>query len=438
MKWILLLALSINFSFAADFIKGEGRFVSQNDDPHEFVKEQLIYEGFSDIIGKELVNLGLNKDLFWQKYNEELEKNYDVIETQLKAEMKLSENPTPNEKKQFSEKLRMRKLKFKEKFGRIQSAISRYAVKKISRSAKYPNYRYIRVEGTVNSQILNKIYYQYVAGSKKSEYGSLFLNVEYNLLGTTYTELGVENENEFSGVVSKKWVEWLSKNKPRNIANVTILSDSQKSRLQDFQKMSSEEMLKNTPELFVNSLLLDIQIKVIREKLDKRKNEYTFKYVGSGFLKDLQSNLIIDTYEFDEQEKKYLVTPEMYLGNIIANHVYGMAVGSFPGIISSVKSIANVSAVDRVIIENYPNMNTILAIKDLLENRGIRYALSAQVESISKNRAELILHYDGNKSDVRSLLLGLKAAKKDLNYDLIEDKAVLGIKFNRLGDKKAI
>lgn len=260
--------------------------------------------------------------------------------------------------------------------------------------------------------------------------GKLYLNVDYQLIGTTYTELGVENENDFSKVVSSKWLEWLEKNKPSNISDVVILSKSEQSKLSDYQKMSSEEMLERTPTIFENSLLLDIQIKVVREKLDKRKKQYTFRYMGSGFLRDLQSNHVIDTYEFNEQVKTYTVTPDVYLANIIVNHVYGMAVGSFPRIISSVKSIANITAVDRVIVENYPNIRTVLSLAELLENRGIRYSLKAQVESISKNRAELIVHYDGKKSDIKSLLMRLKAAKRDLKYTLIEEKALLGIKFN--------
>ena len=438
MKWILTFLLMMSMANAADFIRGEGKFVSQTGDGHEFVKSQLIYEGFADILSKEMKNLGLNKELFWQKYNEQLEKNYTVITNVLLGEMKIDADSSARDKKNYSEKLRRRKLDFKEKFGKLQSAISRFAIKKISRSSKYPNYRYIKLEGTVDSKMLTKIYYKFVAGNKRSEYGSLFLNVDYKLNGTTYSELGVENENDFADVISKKWIEWLEKNKPSNIANVVSMSDSHRTKLRDYQKLKSEEMLANTPELFVNSLILDIQINVIREKLDKRKNEYTFRYVGSGFLKDLQTNHIINTYEFDEQVKKYLVTPEVYLANVIVNHVYGMAIGSFPGIVSSIKGISNISSVNRVVIENYPNISTVLELAELMENRGVRYGLRAQVESISKSKADLIIHLDGKKSDIKSLLTSLKAAKKDLNYDLIEDEAVLGIKFNKLGAEKTI
>ena len=433
MKWILPLLLMMSFANAADFIRGEGRFVSEPSDGHEFVKSQLLYEGFSDILSKEMRNLGLNKDLFWQKYNEQLEKNYTVITNSLLGEMKIDAESSSKQKKEYQEKLRRRKLDFKEKFGRLQSAISRFVIKKISRSSKYPNSRYIRVEGTVDSKTLNKIYYKFVAGSRKSQYGNLFLNVDYQLIGTTFSELGIENDNDFSEVISKKWIEWLEKNKPNNIANVVELSDSQKSRLRDYQKLKTEDMLSNTPEMFVNSLLLDIQISVVREKLDKRKNEYTFKYVGSGFIKDLQSNHIIDTFDFDEQVKKYLVTPEVFLANVIVNHVYGMAIGSFPQIVSTVKGISNITSVNRIVVENYPNINTILELAELMENRGVRYGLKAQVESISKDRAEIIVHLDGEKTDVKSLLSTLKSAKKDLNYDLIEEQAVRGIKFSNKG-----
>ena len=69
MKWILPLLLMMSFANAADFIRGEGRFVSEPSDGHEFVKSQLLYEGFSDILSKEMRNLGLNKDLFWLRDN---------------------------------------------------------------------------------------------------------------------------------------------------------------------------------------------------------------------------------------------------------------------------------------------------------------------------------------------------------------------------------
>ncbi len=158
------------------------------------------------------------------------------------------------------------------------------------------------------------------------------------MAGVTFSELGVENENDFSSVITNKWIDWFSSNKPVNIANIEVLSPEKQQKLLDFNKVSPDLMLANTPEVFVNSLLLDIQIKIVREKFDPRKNEYVFSYIGAGYLKDLQSNLVIETYNFDIQHKKYKITEEINLANILANHVYKMAIGSFPQIISSVKN----------------------------------------------------------------------------------------------------
>lgn len=430
MKIILIFLLVSNFAFAMDFIKGEGRFRSEDGDGHEFVKSQLIYEGFKNILSKEMDSLGLNKDLFWQKYNEKLDSRYTQVENKLKAALKINENSSSKERKNFQKILRRKKLRLKEKFGKIQSTISRFAIKKISRSTKYPKSRYIRLEGSVNSSALNKLYYRFVSGNKKSEYGKLYLNLDYELQGTTFSELGVKNEKEFVEVLSDKWIEWLEKNKPQNIGEIEHLSKSRKESLLSFQKMNSEEMLKNAPKDFVNSLLLDIQVKVTREKFDKRKNQYVFKYAGAAYLRDLQSNLIVYTHEFSQEQKEYDMDPEVYLANIIVNHIYNMTIGSFPQIVSSLKRIGTVTSVERLHIQNYPNMRTVLGFIDLVESRGIRYGVKAHIESLSVNRAEVIIYFNGEKSDIKSLLSKLQSAKRSLKYALVDESSTLGIKFN--------
>ncbi len=430
MKAIFILLLISNLAFAVDFIKGEGRFLSEEGDGHEFVKSQLIYDGFRNILSKEMDSLGLNKDLFWQKYDEKLETEYSKIELTLTKSLKITDESSSKEKRIFQEVLRRKKLRFKEKFGKIQSTISRFAIKKISRSSKYPKSRYIRIEGSVNSRALNKLYYKFVAGNIKNEYGKLYLNLDYELQGTTFSELGVKNEKEFVDVLSDKWIEWLEKNKPQNIASIEHLSKRRKEKLADFQKMNSEEMLKNTPSAFENSLLLDIQVRVVREKFDKRKNRYSFMYVGAAYLRDLQSNLIVHTYEFAKEEKEYTLTPNVFLANIVVNHIYNMTIGSFPQIVSSIKKIDAITSVEKLKLKNYPNMRAVLSFINLLESRGIKYGVQANIESLSKDNIEVIVHFNGAKSDIKNLLIRLKSAKRSLKYDVLEESGTLGIKFN--------
>lgn len=430
MKWILLTLLLSQSILASDFIRANGKFVAEDQDSYDFIQKQLIHVGFLDLIDKKLDQLGLNKELFWQKYNEGLNQNYTKIEEDLKAKLKITESSSTSDKAKFDKLLRNKKFEFREKFARINSAITRFVIKKKSRSQNYPRNRYITLEGTVNSSVLNKIYYKFVSGTKSSEYGSFFINVDYQLDGVTFSDLGVENENEFSNVITEKWIEWFQKNKPANVSNVRQLNEENKDQLRELQKISSEELMGNIPSAFVNSLMLDVQIQIIREKFDKKKNQYEFQYQGSAYLKDLQTGLVVDTYELDDQLKVYNINESISLANIIVNHVYTMALGTFPQVVSSVRKMTTVNSIQKIAFVNFPNIEQIYALIDLIKERGIKYSLKVTLGNITRERAEVFCFYDGSVSELKGLINSLKSAKKGLEFDIVEQGTLLSIKYN--------
>jgi len=432
MRILFTLLLFTSSVFAANFTKGEGKFRSQKDDSHDFVKKQLIHEGYKSIISKELEKMELNKDVFWKKYQEQLDEKFAEIEKDLSEKLQISDKTSAKDRQEFLNDLRLKKLNYQIQFGNLNTAITHFVIKKISRSPKYPNSRYIRMEGSVNPTILSKIYYKFVAGEKRSDYGSLFLNIDYQLDNTTYTELGIENENEFSTVITDKWIDWFSKNKPVNIANVEVLSSENKSKYDEYQKLPSEKMLTNIPEVFINSLLLDIEVKIVRKKFDKRKNEYEFLYEGAGYLKDLQTNKIAEVYDFNSEVKTYHVGEGVNLANIIVNHVYRMALGAFPQIVTSMKNITNFSSVQRVVATDFSNMYKVMTLVEMIQNKGIKYSVKAHIDAIGKNRAEIVIYYDGKITDLKGILNSLRSAKKDISYDVIDTGNILSIKFNKI------
>ena len=67
---LLLLGLGAGSSAYAEkkFIKGEARFYSQDEDPLNFVKSQLLEKSFRDVITKEMNRLGFNGESFWRTF----------------------------------------------------------------------------------------------------------------------------------------------------------------------------------------------------------------------------------------------------------------------------------------------------------------------------------------------------------------------------------
>lgn len=433
MRWILLaLLISSQAVFAVNLIKGEGKFTAINGDGHEFIKKQLIFEGIKDIISIELENLKLNKEAFWQKYDDALNEKLAEIEKNYKELKKFDEEVSEKRKQRILEIIRKKQLNFRRTYLGLNNLLKKFSIRKISRSQKNPNYRYIKLEGEINSAKLTKTYYNLVRGKKTSEYGSLYIRPKFNLNGISYNELGVDNEKEIIDEVTKNWLEWLIKNKPVNIANVENLTGDKELNYEKLIKMDSTNSSELIPEYFVNSLVLEIELNIEKEKFNEKIKEYTFVYSGNAFLRDIQTKLTVGTYKFAKNEKSYILSGKMNLANIVANHVYQMAKSSFPRVQRHIKNMSPVSEVKEISLNEFESINQVHSFLSLAESRGVKFSLKTKLESFGQNRAKALIYYDGDSKELTELLIQLQSAKKDLSFEVIESDKQLGIKFNKV------
>ena len=94
----------------------------------------------------------------------------------------------------------------------------------------------------------------------------------------SFTELGIENEKDFEGEISKSWLTWLSQHKPVNVSTVQLLDDEKSDRLIEYLKIPADQVLTNVPEVFESSLLFDIEMEIIKREFDENLNSYKFPY----------------------------------------------------------------------------------------------------------------------------------------------------------------
>jgi len=433
-KYIGVIFLFITLSAHADnFIQGEGKFWAEDEDSLGFVKKQLIHEGFKDAISKELVSMSLNKSLFWDKYQEKFDIAFAPVEESLKNKYQIdSENVSDKKIKLYKSKLRIKKLKMRVKFGNLHRVVQSYAVKKITRALRNPNSRYIKLETQINKNLLSKIYYSYIRGKKHSEYGSLYIQVDYKLDGCSYTDLGVEKEKDFTEVVNDHWLKWFSQNKPNNIANVEILREDKAKKLKEYFKLPYERMIQDIPEVFVNSLYLKIEVKIKKVSSNEGIKEYEFSYGGGAYLLDLQSNNVLASYKFTNEDRTYRNTDYNVLSTRIANHVYRMPFGDFSKLKKVIRDITPINSINRVSLFDFANMNKVNQFLKLVEARGIKHSLKARLESIGTNRAEVVFFFDGNIEELKTLLISLQSAKSDMPFEFIDTDNLFGIKFKQV------
>ena len=173
------------------------------------------------MVSKKLESLNLNKEIFWMKYSEGLNSQLSKIEENLKSKYNFQELDDARKKERIIEQIRERQLVYERGYLGLDKLLKKFSIRKISRSQQNPNYRYIKLEGVIDGSSLTKTYYQLTAGERQSEFGTLFVKSSFVLQSTTYSELGIENEKDLRVEVTKNWVDWLYKNKPKNI-NLTF------------------------------------------------------------------------------------------------------------------------------------------------------------------------------------------------------------------------
>lgn len=434
LKYLLLfMVFFTQVTFAqTKLVVGDGKFNAKETDALDFVKKQLIHEALLDIVTKELKEIGLNDELFWQKYNDGFETTIKSAQESLKTRFGIgTDKENAKSLEQYNDSLRFKKLNTRIKYANLHRVLSSYSIKRMSRAPQNPSLRFIKLEAKVDRSLLSKIYFQFVQGKKSSEYGSLFINTEYELINCSYSDLGVENEKDFTSVLNKHWLDWFNNNRPENIANIEILDEDKKAKLKEFQSLPIEKSFDSIPDIFINSLLISIKVKVDLQEYSKVLKEHEFQYSGDIFLQDLQTGKIISQGSIPIDIQKYSNVADNNLSSVIANYVYRMPLALFTKFRTKMANIPPLKLSKTLTLFNYKNLKDVDDFIELIQEKGIKYSLSSKLISIGVNKATLLVYFDGEISEFKELLDSVESAKKDLPFEFIDSEDALGIKFNQ-------
>jgi hypothetical protein len=265
------------------------------------------------------------------------------------------------------------------------------------------------------------------------------VHVEFNLKNSTYTDLGISSEKDLVNAVSNAWLKSFERNKPSNIQAIEILEGAKLKALNEYFKLPYERMIEEIPEDFKNSLYLKIDIDIEKLNYEKAVEKYVFKYDGGMFLQDLQNLQILSSDHFKTKEKEFtLSVTSSSLGTLLATDITYIPQAAFSDLQSTIKNIAPMTTIQRIALYDFKNVKSVYNLIDSIKAQGIKYSLKARLESIGKERAEIIVFYDGVEANLKEILSGIKPAKNGQTYDVIDSDTVLGIKFNKLGENETL
>ncbi len=438
-RWFAILSLLLlsGQSYAARMVFGEGRFYSQDDDSLTFCKKQLLFSAFQNVISSELTAMGHDSKLFWQQFDEKYDKYFESIESSLKSKYrideaeadaqgkpKLSNYEIKKNKETYKKQLRHKRLLQKTQYMNVTGVVSQYKVKKMTRSTQYPNSRYLSLYAKVNRRKLNKIYYNLTHVGQIKTYKNLYITAKFNLVGASWSDVGVEVLNEFEGTIMNHWKKWFEGSLNNYVTNVVITGDSEERNLSEFFKLSKDAQKSvglvaqesNIPVgPYTDSMWLRVNIDIKKRSANTLQGTRGYSFSGDYVLLDLTDNSLIDHYDFSLPTQNFSTETDRKLRSSVATAIYTIPLQNFATIKNKMSKISLHRKTVGLTVKNVDKLTTVFMLEKLLVRKGVTLQLKSKLDRFSGNEAQLSLEFVGKISNITDLLKSLKGEEFE-NY----------------------
>lgn len=436
---VLLCLASGSHAFGATKeITGEGRFYAQDDDNLNFVKKQLLFNAYEDIITKQLKELGLDGKLFWQQFNDQFDRSFAPVEQELKVKYlidqdteeakKLSENDKRKNLEEYNKTLRIKRLTLRTRFQNLGAAITQYKVKVMNRSTQFPKSRYLKVTAKVDNKELNAIFHRLTDVSSVMQYKRLIVSSRFLLQNATWNDVGVEVSSEFEGTIADHWQKWLQNNLSTYVQEVRLATADDEKEMQEFFKLSdvakdSAALVasENNP-LYSGVLWLQLNFVIKKKSSNTLQGTRGFVFTGDYVLSDLGANRVLAYADFSRPVQNFSYEHDNKLRSAVATALYAIPLEQFGGIKDILSNGSNKLQTVLISVTNPGSMNGIFKLEKILASKGVTLQLSSQVVSLQKDRAQLKLEFSGNLPSLEALLVGLHQQEAEDVLIIVKDK----------------
>jgi hypothetical protein len=428
---MILLLTSLSAVSAEKYVYGEGRFWAEDGDSLVFVKNQLLYTAFINVISKELETMGLDPEIFWQKYNDKFEVTFKGTQEKLIAKYKIEKKPTEAQKNKYKKSLRSLKLKKKRKFMSLGSIIRSFAIKKMSRSAVNHQSRFLSLEAKVNRISLNKLFYKMMREKQNSNYTNLYVIFEYELRDTNWSDIGVDGESIFTEEVNSHWVKWFDANKPDNIEKVIFLNKDAQSEVKEHLRLGEADIVLHGNTILKSSLLLTNKIVLRKENIESNFKEFKFHYSGGQVLIDLATNRAVLENDISHRYKSYFDVAEDKLSSAIANYVYRLPLDNFSQVRRKIQKMLVPKMSKKIFLSGFRSIGQVMKFKKYLQDFGAKLRIRTRLSSFGREKSEVVVFYQGDDTILMNFLVELKKKSKtsEVEFDFIDPAQPFQIKF---------
>lgn len=465
---VIVLSFLLPLSFAQAQVQGQGRFQALDDDSVTFVRNQLIAAAFRDVVQKELTDMGLDANGFWERFNQRLEINLSSVVEDLREKHGMdSENVTARQRQAYENELRVRRLNMQANLGGLARAITSYSVKNQSRSTQGGATRFMSVEARVDRRTLNSIYSEFMREGRARYFHSLIIKHDFELRDATWSDVGVKLASDFTRVLENHWSGILRTRLQRQVGSVVVADSSLRDKVDNYMKIPREisqslavsgqqvetlamadglDLEQNSeraggeeldleigqevvlgeadPERLSDSLLLQIAVRLTKIDEDEAAQSRTFSYQGELLLIDLRDQSILASYEFPREKHTYTTQDDHQLSSSIATQIARTPTGQFDQFARVLSGVRADRGVVRLQLHELSSIQDFYAFSEVLTQKGVTAEFTPRLIEFNGRKAIIDLDYKGDPVRMMNVLreldqseLSTRAVVNTLNYD---------------------
>ena len=239
----------------------------------------------------------------------------------------------------------------------------------MKRSVKYPNSRYMRLMAIVDHNRLRSFYSRYINISGKKEFNGLFLDVDFELQGVSWQDLGVEVKTDFTEVIKTHWLNWFKSRLGDSIKHFSILDKKLKEKSEIFLHSFKSESGRD--EVFEGGLLVKVKFKIKKDSEDSFQKMRGFSFKGQYLLIDLDNQKPLDYFDFPKASHRYSTVDAHALSSQVASYLYRVPLSRFEESKKKLSRIMMKKGTYQLEVDNVSSIQEVIEVMDILKERGL-------------------------------------------------------------------
>ena len=385
-------------------------------------KPYLLHQAVMEAIAQYSTEMGIDSAILKTKLEEKFSKYFEAHKLRKIAE-KFGKNYaatlSEEDKKNFLAGLdKERNLEFVQ-YAKLDQLLDNYAFKQIANDPAAPESWKSTIVLNLNRPKVLRFYTRMTSTNDK-QYSKLQILSEINLIGMSWTDLGLEAESTFSDPLLRSWLKWYSANLPDNVEDVSVCTGSCLQEFSLWQQLPQEEGM-SVSENILNGLWLKISFNLRKVSFISSINEWQFEWDGSVVLLDVNTKKIVSSYTMLPETKTFRNLEQKALNSALASSMYRSPLDPLSKITKKIQETPRLNRLSRLSIQGHKHLADVLSLIELLKKEGGNLNLELQIDLFTQKEAQLLCFYQGEEKSFTDLLSRVKELKSSHSYSLVNE-----------------